>query len=168
MIQLRMTSPNGITLGTSGKYCPDNVEVIPVLQEKTVAVSEGPLNILPDSGKVGLSKVTVNVDTPFWHNTITLAEDSATLTIPVEDDVTAVIVYVAEDEEWYNTATTFLGYWLRSKVYATTATGAFSGSTARAFSYANILTNGALEFRSPTSTPYLQGVTYHIIKVKEA
>lgn len=58
-IEVPMTSPDGVTLATKGKYVPANVKVTPTLQEKTVTESG---DVTPDDGYVGLSKVTVNVE----------------------------------------------------------------------------------------------------------
>lgn len=57
-IEVSMTSPDGVTLATEGKYVPANVKVTPALQEKTVTESG---DVTPDEGYVGLSKVTVDV-----------------------------------------------------------------------------------------------------------
>lgn len=53
-------SPNGLTLLTAGKYCNQNIKVIPVLQEKATTENG---DIVADNGYAGLSKVTVNVPT---------------------------------------------------------------------------------------------------------
>lgn len=58
-IEVSMTSPDGVTLATEGKYVPANVKVTPTLQEKTVTESG---DVTPDEGYVGLSKVTVDVE----------------------------------------------------------------------------------------------------------
>ncbi len=58
-INVSMTSPSGVTLATIGKYCEDNVNVTPVLQEKSVSPSTSAQSIVADSGKVGLSQVNV-------------------------------------------------------------------------------------------------------------
>ena len=53
-----ITSPNGLKLLTAGKYCAEDIQVIPVLQEKSTTENG---DIVADSGYAGLSKVTVNV-----------------------------------------------------------------------------------------------------------
>lgn len=53
-----------VTLATKGCYCPEDVEVAAILQEKTVTANG---DAIPDEGYAGLGKVTVNV--PKGYNT---------------------------------------------------------------------------------------------------
>lgn len=59
MINVQMTSPEGVTLATSGKYCSDNVSVTPVLQEKTATPTKERQVLTADNGNVGLSETVV-------------------------------------------------------------------------------------------------------------
>ncbi len=59
MIEVAMTAPDGVTLDTAGKYCPDNVHIAPALQQKSATPGETAQEITPDAGNVGLSKVIV-------------------------------------------------------------------------------------------------------------
>lgn len=64
MIQVKMTSPNGVTLATNGKYVPDNIKITPVLDAKTVTPTDTKQIIVPNDGSVGLSSVTVEAAPP--------------------------------------------------------------------------------------------------------
>ncbi len=59
MIQLSMTSSEGVTLDTAGKYCAENVQITPVLQAKSVTAGETQQIITADNGHAGLSQITV-------------------------------------------------------------------------------------------------------------
>ena len=56
-----ITSKNGETLLTNGKYCVDDIIVQPALETKTIT-SNG--EVLPGENYCGFEKVTVNVQTP--------------------------------------------------------------------------------------------------------
>lgn len=56
----QMTSKYGIRLLTFGTLNEENIEVVPVLQEKTASPTKSMQNITPDERTVGLSKVIVN------------------------------------------------------------------------------------------------------------
>lgn len=58
-MKFKMTSQDGIELGTAGKYVADNIEVVPELEEKTVTAQTTILNVTPSDGKVGLKKVSI-------------------------------------------------------------------------------------------------------------
>ena len=51
---ITLTSPDGATLNTAGKYCENDIEVIPNLQEKTVTTGE---IVTADEGYSGLKSV---------------------------------------------------------------------------------------------------------------
>lgn len=53
-----LKNKDGVLLKTAGKYCPEDITVVPQLQEKTVT-SNG--KVTPDANYAGLSGVTVNV-----------------------------------------------------------------------------------------------------------
>ncbi len=55
---IEITTPQGVTLQTEGKYCSGNITVIPKLQEKIINING---DVVPDEGYAGLSKITVNV-----------------------------------------------------------------------------------------------------------
>lgn len=59
-MNIELNNQNGIILKTTNKYCTENINVIPKLQEKTVTTNG---DVSPDDNYAGLSKVTVNVQT---------------------------------------------------------------------------------------------------------
>jgi hypothetical protein len=54
---ITLTSPEGATLNTAGKYCEGNIEVVPKLQSKTATTGE---IVTADDGYVGLESVDTN------------------------------------------------------------------------------------------------------------
>lgn len=54
-----LKNKDGVLLKTAGKYCPEDITVIPQLQEKTVTPSETQQTATPDANYAGLSKVIV-------------------------------------------------------------------------------------------------------------
>lgn len=58
-MNIELKDKNGITLKTAGKYCSEDVGVIPKLQSKTVTPSETQQTAAPDANYVGLGEVTV-------------------------------------------------------------------------------------------------------------
>lgn len=62
-MKIQITAPSGVTLLTEKTYCPENIDVIPSLQEKSVTPGEAQ-TVTPDTGYAGLSDVNVEaVDT---------------------------------------------------------------------------------------------------------
>lgn len=56
---IQLTNQNGEKLNTKGKYCPEDITVVPQLQEKTVTPSETQQTATPDANYAGLSKVII-------------------------------------------------------------------------------------------------------------
>lgn len=54
-----MTTQGGVKLGTAGKYCPEDINIIPQLKPLTVTPAKIAQNIAAPDGKVGYSSVTV-------------------------------------------------------------------------------------------------------------
>ena len=61
---IQLTNQNGEKLNTKGKYCPEDITVVPQLQEKTVTPSETQQTATPDANYAGLSKVIVGAIPP--------------------------------------------------------------------------------------------------------
>lgn len=58
-MDINMTTQGGVKLGTAGKYCPEDINVIPQLKPLTVTPAKSAQNIAAPDGKVGYSSVTV-------------------------------------------------------------------------------------------------------------
>ena len=59
-----LKNKDGVLLKTAGKYCPEDITVVPQLQEKTVTPSETQQTATPDANYAGLSKVTIGAIPP--------------------------------------------------------------------------------------------------------
>lgn len=57
--KINITKSAGAVLKTQGKYCDDDITVVPVLEEKSVTPTESAQEIVPSDGKCGISKVNV-------------------------------------------------------------------------------------------------------------
>ena len=58
-MEIKIISPAGVKLLTEKKYCPENITVIPELQEKTVTPALEEQDITPEAGYAGLGKVII-------------------------------------------------------------------------------------------------------------
>lgn len=56
---INITKSAGVVLKTEGKYCDQDITVVPVLEEKSVTPTESAQEIVPSDGKCGISKVSV-------------------------------------------------------------------------------------------------------------
>ena len=56
-MNITITNPNGVKLKTVNKYCPEDIDVFPILQEKTATLNN--VDITADEGYAGLSTVHV-------------------------------------------------------------------------------------------------------------
>lgn len=57
--KINVTKSAGVVLKTEGKYCDQDIKVVPVLEDKSVTPTESAQEIVPSDGKCGLSKVSV-------------------------------------------------------------------------------------------------------------
>ena len=58
-MNINVTKPAGVVLKTQGKYCAEDITVVPALEEKSVTPTESAQNVTPSAGKCGLKKVSV-------------------------------------------------------------------------------------------------------------
>lgn len=58
-MNINVTKPAGVVLKTQGKYCAEDITVVPALEEKTITPSKTQQVVEPSTGKCGLKKVTV-------------------------------------------------------------------------------------------------------------
>ena len=58
-MEIKVTNPSGGTLKTAKTYCEEDIDVVPVLQEVTVAATSTEQVVTPSEGFAGISKVTV-------------------------------------------------------------------------------------------------------------
>lgn len=59
-MEIKIKSPSGVTLLTEKKYCTENINVVPELQDKSVTPGATEQSVTPDTGYAGLSTVTVS------------------------------------------------------------------------------------------------------------
>lgn len=62
-MEIKIKSPRGVKLLTEQKYCIENIDVVPVLQNKTVTPSDAQQVVTPDAEFAGLGSVTVEPGT---------------------------------------------------------------------------------------------------------
>ena len=62
-INIQLTNPNGIELSTEGTYVESNIQVTPVLQDKTITPSTSKQEITADDGYTGIGTATVEAVT---------------------------------------------------------------------------------------------------------
>lgn len=58
-MNINVTKSAGVVLKTQGKYCSEDITVVPTLEEKSVTPTESAQEIVPSDGKCGISKVNV-------------------------------------------------------------------------------------------------------------
>lgn len=57
--KINITKSAGVVLKTEGKYCDQDITVVPVLEDKSVTPTESAQEITPSTGNCGISKVSV-------------------------------------------------------------------------------------------------------------
>lgn len=62
-VNIQLTNPNGVELSTEGTYVESNIQVTPVLQDKTITPSTSKQKITADDGYTGIGTATVEAVT---------------------------------------------------------------------------------------------------------
>lgn len=62
-MEIKIKSPRGVKLLTEQKYCIENIDVVPELQNKTVTPTDAAQTVMPDAEFAGLGSVTVEPGT---------------------------------------------------------------------------------------------------------
>lgn len=58
-MNINITKSASVVLKTQGKYCAEDITVVPTLEEKSVTPTESAQEVTPSTGNCGMSKVTV-------------------------------------------------------------------------------------------------------------
>lgn len=58
-MNINVTKPTGVICKTQGKYCAEDITVVPVLEEKSATPTESAQEIVPSSGNCGISKLNL-------------------------------------------------------------------------------------------------------------
>lgn len=58
-MNINVTKSAGVVLKTQGKYCDEDITVIPTLEEKSVTPTESAQEIVPSDGNCGISKLNL-------------------------------------------------------------------------------------------------------------
>lgn len=58
-MDINVTKSTGVILKTQGKYCAEDITVVPVLEEKSVTPTASAQEVTPSTGNCGISKVNV-------------------------------------------------------------------------------------------------------------
>lgn len=80
-MNINITKSTGVILKTQGKYCAEDITVVPVLEEKSVTPTESAQEIVPTTGNCGISKLNLGaVQTETKTITPTTSEQTFTPT----------------------------------------------------------------------------------------
>lgn len=58
-MDINVTNPLGVILKTQGKYCAEDITVVPTLEEKSATPTESVQEIVPSAGNCGISKLNL-------------------------------------------------------------------------------------------------------------
>lgn len=80
-MNINITKPTGVICKTQGKYCAEDITVVPTLEEKSATPTESAQEIVPSAGNCGISKLNLGaVQTETKTITPTTSEQTFTPT----------------------------------------------------------------------------------------
>lgn len=80
-MNINVTKPTGVICKTQGKYCAEDITVVPTLEEKSATPTESAQEIVPSAGNCGISKLNLGaVQTETKTITPTTSEQTFTPT----------------------------------------------------------------------------------------
>lgn len=77
-MNINVTKPTGVICKTQGKYCAEDITVVPVLEEKSATPTESAQEIVPSAGNCGISKLNLGA-IQAYQGTATPAQGEQTI-----------------------------------------------------------------------------------------
>lgn len=77
-MNINVTKPTGVICKTQGKYCAEDITVVPVLEEKSATPTQSAQEIVPSAGNCGISKVNIGA-VQAYQGTATPAKSEQTI-----------------------------------------------------------------------------------------
>lgn len=77
-MNINVTKPTGVICKTKGKYCAEDITVVPTLEEKSVTPTASAQEIVPSAGNCGISKVNIGA-IQAYQGTATPAQGEQTI-----------------------------------------------------------------------------------------
>lgn len=77
-MNINVTKSAGVVLKTQGKYCAEDITVVPVLEEKSVTPTESAREIVPSDGNCGIGKLNLGA-VQAYQGTATPAQGEQTI-----------------------------------------------------------------------------------------
>lgn len=77
-MNINVTNPLGVICKTKGKYCAEDITVVPTLEEKSATPTESAQEIVPSAGNCGISKLNLGA-VQAYQGTATPAQGEQTI-----------------------------------------------------------------------------------------
>lgn len=77
-MNINVTNPLGVICKTKGKYCAEDITVVPTLEEKSATPTESVQEIVPSAGNCGISKLNLGA-VQAYQGTATPAQGEQTI-----------------------------------------------------------------------------------------